>query len=106
MPIEQRAEAQALAAGFWRVILHFGFMEDLDIPARLRHARTDIDDADLASISYYIGHETLVADRDIAGMWPWREALFVWMQRNATPTGASFGIASRQLIEIGTEIRI
>jgi len=28
------------------------------------------------------------------------------MQRNATPTGASFGVASRQLIEIGTEIRI
>ncbi|WP_229839596.1 potassium transporter Kup [Sphingomonas glacialis] len=106
MPIERRAEALALAAGFWRVILHFGFMEDLDIPTRLRDARTDIDDADLESISYYIGHETLVADRDIAGMWPWREALFVWMQRNATPTGASFGIASRQLIEIGTEIRI
>ncbi len=106
MPDERCAESHELSAGFWRVILRFGFMEDLDIPARIRHARTNVADDEIASISYYIGHETLVPDRAVAGMWPWREALFVWMQRNATPTGASFGIASRQLIEIGTEIRI
>jgi KUP system potassium uptake protein len=106
MADERRVETHPLRAGLWRVILRFGFMEDLDIPDRLRDAQIDIDPTDLPSISYYIGHETIIPAREVAGMWPWREALFVWMQRNATPTGASFGIASRQLISTGTEIRI
>jgi KUP system potassium uptake protein len=103
---ERRVETHPLRAGMWRVIMRFGFMEDLDIPDRLRDAKINIDPTDLPSISYYIGHETIIPAREVAGMWPWREAMFVWMQRNATPTGASFGIASRQLISTGTEIRI
>jgi KUP system potassium uptake protein len=102
----KRAEVSELTAGFERVILRFGFMEHYDIPAGLREARTCVEQESLDTLSYYIGHETVVADPKVEGMWSWRESLFVWMQRNATPTGASFGIPSRQLVEVGTEIKI
>jgi KUP system potassium uptake protein len=102
----ERAEVTELTAGFQRVILKFGFMEDYDIPAGLRRAKTCIAPEELDDVSFYIGHETVIADGKIRGMWSWREALFVWMQRNSTPTGASFGIPSGQLVEIGTEITI
>ena len=103
---EERADVTELASGFERVILKFGFMEHYDIPAGLRAARTCIAPHELDEASFYIGHETIIADPKVAGMWPWREAVFVWMQRNATPTGDAFGIPSRQLVEIGTEIKI
>ncbi len=103
---EERAEVTELTSGFERVILKFGFMEHYDIPAGLRAAKTCIAPHELDEASFYIGHETVIPDPKVAGMWPWREAVFVWMQRNATPTGDAFGIPSRQLVEIGTEIKI
>ncbi len=103
---EERAEVTELTSGFERVILKFGFMERYDIPAGLRAAKTCVAPHELDEASFYIGHETVIPDPKVAGMWPWREAVFVWMQRNATPTGDAFGIPSRQLVEIGTEIKI
>ncbi|WP_375393743.1 potassium transporter Kup [uncultured Sphingomonas sp.] len=102
---DDRAVVRHLADGIDRVILHFGFMEELAIPDGL--ARAGLFGADeMEQISYYIGRETVIVDRKIAGMAPWREALFVSMQRNTAPTGSSFCIPSSQLVEIGTEVRI
>jgi KUP system potassium uptake protein len=106
VPKDERAEVTELASGFDRVILRFGFMENYDIPAGLRSAKTCVAPEELDEVSFYIGHETVIVDSRIHGMWPLREAAFMWMQRNSTPTGASFGIPSGQLVEIGTEIRI
>jgi KUP system potassium uptake protein len=106
VPKDERAEVTELTSGFDRVILRFGFMENYDIPAGLRSAKTCVAPEELDEVSFYIGHETVIVDSRIHGMWPLREAAFMWMQRNTTPTGASFGIPSGQLVEIGTEIRI
>ena len=98
--------ARAARPDIERVILRFGFMEDLAISPRARTRGQLFTDAEIDAISYYIGRETVIADRRIPGMAPWREALFVSMQRNTAPTGSSFCIPSRQLVEIGTEVRI
>ncbi|WP_254603164.1 potassium transporter Kup [Sphingomonas bacterium] len=102
---DDRVVVRHLADGIDRVILHFGFMEDLAIPDGLAGAGLFGAD-EMERISYYIGRETVIVDRRIAGMAPWREALFVSMQRNTAPTGSSFCIPSSQLVEIGTEVRI
>ena len=57
-------------------------------------------------MSYYIGRETVIADPRIKGMAPWREQVFVSLQRNTAPTGSTFSIPSHQVVEIGTEVRI
>ena len=103
---EERAQVTRVAEGIDRVVLRFGFMEDMDIPAGVTAAALRLSDAELGDVSYYIGRETVIVDRHVPGMAPWREALFVSMQRNTAPTGSSFCIPSQQLVEIGTEVRI
>ena len=101
----ERATVTRLAPDIDRVILKFGFMDDVAIPHGLACSGL-FTATELEEISYYIGRETVIADPRIPGMAPWREALFVSMQRNTAPTGSSFCIPSRQLVEIGTEVRI
>ncbi|WP_267382820.1 MULTISPECIES: KUP/HAK/KT family potassium transporter [unclassified Sphingomonas] len=101
----ERATVTRLAPDIDRVILRFGFMDDVAIPHGLACSGL-FTATELEEISYYIGRETVIADPRIPGMAPWREALFVSMQRNTAPTGSSFCIPSRQLVEIGTEVRI
>lgn len=101
-----RASITPIAPLLDRVLLRFGFMEDLDIPRGLRCRQLDFSEDDLRRMSYYIGHETVIADRRIVGMAGWRESLFVSMQRNTAPTGTHFCIPSDQLVEVGMEIRI
>ncbi len=103
---QKRAVVSGLSSGFERVILKFGFMEIVNIPDGLSKAPVCVSPKELGDASYYIGHETVIPDPEVEGMWSWRESLFVWMQRNSTPTGASFGIPTGQLVEIGTEITI
>lgn len=103
---DERVKVTKLSDGMERVILRYGFMEDLDVPHGLRCADLKMSQAQLDELSYYIGHETVIADPHIPGMAPWREAFFVSMQRNTAPTGASFCIPSKQVVEVGTEIRI
>jgi len=102
---DKRAEVNRVGEGVDRVILRFGFMEELDIPAGLAAAKM-FSGRELDEISYYIGRETVIADPSIRGMVPWRERLFVSMHRNTTPIGSSFGIPSAKVVEIGTEVRI
>ena len=106
MTDDERADVTFLDEGFERVVLNYGFMEQLDIPAGIALARTCIDSDALGEISYYIGHETVIASARVKGMATWRERLFVAMQRNTAPNGNSFRIPSRQVVVVGLEIEI
>jgi KUP system potassium uptake protein len=101
-----RTSVAMLDEGFERVVLTYGFMEQVDIPAALALAKTCVPKAELGEISYYLGHETVISSAAVKGMAPWREKIFVAMHRNSTPTGASFCIPSRQVVEVGMEIVI
>ncbi len=101
----ERGTVTRLAPDIDRVVLKFGFMDAVSIPHGLACSRL-FTPTELAEVSYYIGQETVIADPRIPGMAPWRERLFVSMQRNTAPTGSFFCIPSQQLVEIGTEVRI
>ncbi len=101
----ERAETTEIGDNLHRVILRFGFMEDINIPRGLATSKL-FNPQDLGEISYYIGHETVIADAAIAGIAPWREEIFVSIQRNTAPTGDSFCIPSNQLVVVGTEVQI
>ena len=103
---DERFEVIKISDDMERVVLRYGFMEDLDVPHGLRCADLKMSQGQLDELSYYIGHETVIADPNIPGMAPWREAFFVSMQRNTAPTGSAFCIPSKQVVEVGTELRI
>jgi KUP system potassium uptake protein len=95
-----------VAAQFWRASARYGFMERPDIPALLRQAHAGGCGIDLSDITYYVGHETILARDDGKGLPRWMEASFAAMQRNSTHLSEYFRLPSDAVVEIGRQISI
>ena len=102
---DERIAVEGLGNDFYKLILRFGFAEDPDVP----EAVAAIDDCglpfDLMDTTFFLSRESIVAT-DRPGMVRWRDKLFVFMQRNATPATAFFQIPGNRLIELGTQVEI
>jgi KUP system potassium uptake protein len=105
---EHRVTVTALSECLARVALRFGFMEKADVPKGLQVAvaRGQIAPCELAQVTYFTGHETIIAMTRPSGMSRWRKAIFALMSRNAQQPGAYFNIPSAQVMEIGVEFEI
>jgi KUP system potassium uptake protein len=105
---EDRVVVTPIANGITRVELHFGFMEQPDVPAGLEvaMARGQIAKCDLSRVIYYTGHETIIPSGRRSGLARWREELFAFMHHNAQRPGAYFKIPGAQIMEIGIEFEI
>ncbi len=102
---DERYSISDLGNGFIRCTLRFGFMEDPDVPkalAALKKAGLDFDTMDT---TYFASREALSANAD-QGMVLWRDKLFLFMSRNATPATEFFGIPGERLVELGTKVVI
>jgi KUP system potassium uptake protein len=103
---DARLEVEHFGDGIYRAKVHYGFMEDPNIPAILHAAagsalpRIDPDDT-----TYFLGRETIISTSR-AGMAVWREKLFALMSRNATTATAFFGIPPDRVVELGEQIEI
>ncbi|MBV9501422.1 MAG: KUP/HAK/KT family potassium transporter [Acidobacteriaceae bacterium] len=102
----ERLTAEEQAPGFWRAAAHFGFMERPDIPALLREAHRRGCTIDLLDVTYYVGHETVTPREDASALPRWVEALFAFMQRNASHLTDYFRLPPEQVVEIGRQVGI
>ena len=106
VPEQQRLEVEHLGDGMYRAKVHYGFMEDPNIPAILAagegHALPRMDPADT---TYFLGRETIISSQR-QGMAVWREKLFALMSRNATTATAFFGIPHDRVVELGEQIEL
>lgn len=102
---EERIETHALDEGFFRVILHYGFMEEIDIPAAL--ARVDGCGPVFRAMdtSFFLGRQTLIPSSK-PGMALWREKLFAWMVQNAESAMEFFKLPINRVIELGSQLEI
>jgi KUP system potassium uptake protein len=105
---EERVSVTPLSDGLSRVEMHFGFMEQPNVPRGLKVAveRELIAPCELAEVTYYTGHETIIPAGRRRKMARWRKALFAFMHHNAQRPGAYFKIPSAQVMEIGLEFEI
>ena len=105
VPEAERVEASALGPGFWRVRLHFGFMEQPDVPTAL--ARTALPGLPLAPMetSWFLSRETVVPvpGRGLRG---WRERLFAAMSRSAGSAAQYFQLPDNAVVELGTRVQV
>ncbi|HET6567008.1 MAG TPA: potassium transporter Kup, partial [Rhodothermales bacterium] len=97
VPIEERAEAEDLGHGMYRVVLHYGFMEGPDVPEGLKQVRMDGLDFRPMHTSYFLGRETLLITKQ-PGMALWRERLFALMSRNARNATAFFHLPPNRVV--------
>jgi KUP system potassium uptake protein len=100
----ERYEVSDLGDGFWRIVLHFGYMEHPHVVDALAEAvKTEGLPIDLQEITYYVGHETLRTVKS-SSMGRIAEKIFGYLQRNAVEVESTFGLPPRQVVEIGTQI--
>jgi KUP system potassium uptake protein len=101
-----RLRITPLAPDFWRATAHYGFMERPDIPALLRLAPALGCTLHLDDLTYYVGHETIVAREDGKGIFAWEEALYAAMARNAMHVRDFFRLPSDHVVELGRQVSI
>jgi len=104
--LEDRITLTQLAPSFWRADVRFGFMETPDIPLVMMQTRALGCDVNLADVTYYVGHETIVSRQDGKGLPRWEEAAFAIMLRNAARLSDFLKVPSGQIVEIGRQIEI
>ncbi|WP_197044131.1 KUP/HAK/KT family potassium transporter, partial [Pseudomonas viridiflava] len=75
VPAQQRFEVESYGEGFYRVILHFGFIDEPDVPAALALCHLAELDFSPMRTTYFLSRETVIPSK-MVGMARWREALF------------------------------
>ena len=101
-----RITIEKVAPNFWRAEARFGFMERPHIPELLTTSKSLGCTADLDDVTYYVGHETVVARDDGKGLPAWQERIFAVMERNAVHVSDFFSLPNDQVVEIGRLISI
>jgi KUP system potassium uptake protein len=102
---ENRIDVTDLGHGFYRIVLHYGFMDEVDIPAALATLSTAGGPFKTMETSYFLARQTLIASSR-PGMAIWREKLFAWMVRNAESAMEFFKLPSNRVIELGSQVEI
>ena len=102
----ERLQVEQFGDGMYRAKVHYGFMEDPNIPQVLEQAAgKQLPRIDPADTTYFLGRETIISTSR-PGMAQWREKLFALMSRNATTATAYFGIPPDRVVELGEQIEI
>jgi KUP system potassium uptake protein len=105
VPESERVALQALAPGFWRVTLHYGFMDEPHVPRALALCAAKGLLIEPFETSYFLSRETVVPTPG-AGMANWRERLFAALSRNAGSAAEFFHLPDNAVVELGTRVQI
>jgi KUP system potassium uptake protein len=103
---EKRLEVHNAGDGFYRVILHYGFMQEVDIPRDLAQIDTCGEPFNMMSTSFFLGRQKLIASKKVPGMALWREKLFVLMLKTSESAMEFFKLPTNRVVELGSQLQI
>jgi KUP system potassium uptake protein len=106
VPPGKRLEIHDAGEGFYRVILHYGYMQQVDVPRDLARIQTCGERFTMMSTSFFLGRQKLVASAHRAGMALWREKLFAWMLKNSESAMEFFRLPTNRVVELGSQLRM
>ncbi|MGV3522725.1 MAG: potassium transporter Kup [Candidatus Sericytochromatia bacterium] len=102
---EEALEIRELGENFYQVNAFYGFMQTPDVPALLQQTTFKLP-VHLETVTFFLGHQTLIVRSLRSRMMRWQRALFAFMSRNATPATTYFKLPSERVIEIGMQIEL
>ncbi len=102
---DKRCEVKDLGNGFYRLILHFGFMQETDVPEALKQVKGCGMEFDMMTTSFFLSRQTLLPSKK-PEMMIWREKLFAWMLRNAATAMEFFKLPTNRVVELGSQMEI
>ena len=100
-----RIELTELGEGFLRILIHYGFMDDQDVPAALRLCAAYHQPFEIMQTSFFLSRETIISTA-LPGMARWREGLFIQMARNAEGAMTFFNVPTNRVVELGSQVEI
>ena len=101
----ERCEMVDLGDGFYRAVLHYGFMQETDVPQGLKEMERCGGEFDMMHTSFFLSRQTLLPS-DKPGMPIWREKIFAWMLRNAATAMDFFRLPTNRVVELGSQVEI
>jgi KUP system potassium uptake protein len=105
VPVAQRVVVERLSRRFYRVGLHYGFMDEPDVPAALEWCPDQGLGLDPMQTSYFLGRAKLLPAPK-GEMALWRERLFTTMYRNAGTAADHFRLPPNRVVELGAQVSL
>ena len=102
---DKRIELLDLGSQCWQVMVHYGFMDDPDVPFALSLLRGQVGDINPMNTSYFLSRDSIVPTVG-GGMSQWREKLFAQMYLNASAAADFLNLPSNSVVEMGSKIEI
>ena len=103
---EDRLKVEKLDDHFYRIFMYYGFKDQPNIPNALEQAYQQLGfEFDMMQMSFFISRDRIVHTVG-DGMSPWREKLFISMQRNTSPVSDFYQIPTNRVVELGSQIEI
>ena len=105
VPETKLCQLDDLGQGFHRLILHYGFMQPVDVPDALKRTTACGGEFKMIETSFFLSRQTLIAAKK-PGMPIWREKLFAWMLRNSESAMEYFRLPTNRVVELGSQVAI
>ena len=103
---QERINVEKMDDRFFRISVYYGFKDQPNIPKALQQAYDDAGvEFNMMRISFFISRDRLIHTVG-DGMAPWREKLFISMQRNTSPVSDFYQIPPNRVVEMGSQIEI
>lgn len=104
---EERVVCEDLGNGFFRVTLHYGYMQGVNVPSELAAYAENNFKIDLDNATYYVEHQTAVSGQGRrSGMVAWRDHLLGFLMRNSADATADYQIPIDKIMDMGLRVRI
>jgi KUP system potassium uptake protein len=105
VPENERIELKDLGQNCFRLVTHYGFMQQPDIPAALAVCAKHGMPFEMMDTTFILGRETTIPAAK-PGMARWRVLIFSWMMRNAASANDFFRIPANRVVELGSQIEV
>lgn len=102
---DKQVTIEPLGYGFHRMWLRYGFAEQPHIPDAIANSGWQGLGLDPARTTYFLSQERILASNR-PGMARWRDHLFAFMARNASPLPDFFRIPRNRIVELGSVVEI
>ena len=104
---EERLELSDLGAGFYRVVLRYGYLQQPNVPSALAGCKAQGLKLDLHQATYYVERLSPISRGGRRrGMAVWRDRLLGVLMRNSADRTSGYQIPSDQVVELGLRVRI
>jgi KUP system potassium uptake protein len=104
---EERLTVEDLGHGFYRIGASYGFKERAEVEDVLILCAKQYKMVfNMMETTFFLARATVIPSMRIPGMAAWRESLFAWMFKNASPITNYFDIPPNRVVELGTRVEI